>query len=145
MTSGGAVMLPSGPMITPVPPSPTLPELDVEPPDEPPDEPPLPLEVPLLLGEPPLLPDPPPLLLVPELPPLPDEPELVLPWFPCVLPLDEQPRTTVSDTKAAIVVIFMVKLDSLTGARCGRCGGCRQSLTRGATRSTRCFGSSGLS
>ena len=105
-------MLPSGAMVTPVPPSPWLPELDIEPLDELDEPPPL-----LLLFEtPPPLPEPPPLVELP-LPPLP--PELLppdelepmpVPWPPCVLVFEAQPRTTVRDAKATIVVIFMVKL-----------------------------------
>jgi hypothetical protein len=105
-------MLPSGAMVTPVPPSPTLPELDDGPPDElevpllllavPP--PPL-LEFPLLLLGPPLLPLPPELL-----PPLDELGPVLSVWPFCVGWVEEQPRTTVSNAKAAVVVIFMVKL-----------------------------------
>ncbi len=113
MTSGGAVMLPSGAMVTPVPPS-SPPELDVDVPDDPED----PEDAPLLL-------DAPPPLLVPELPPLlsepllPPDPELPLPEEFEPLPLtsgpevvfpDEQPMTTARLTNAAIVVSFMVQL-----------------------------------
>jgi hypothetical protein len=98
-------------MVTPVPPSPTLPELEVVPPPEDPDDPPVLLATPPLpLPELPLA-EPPPLLPLPPKPLPPDEPEPPPgPWPACVLGFEEQPRTTVSDTKAAIVVIFMAKL-----------------------------------
>jgi hypothetical protein len=109
------MMLPSGAIVTPVPPSLMgPPELDDAVPPDDPDEtllplldmppPPLPPELAPLADAPPL-PFPP----EPELPPLPDE--LELPpgtGAPCG-PLEEQPRTTVRDAKAAVVVNFMAK------------------------------------
>jgi hypothetical protein len=116
MTSGGAMMPPSGRIVTPVPPSPVVPELD-EPPD-PLDDPPEPLELPPepLLLPPPLLLDPPPLLLLsPE--ELPDEEDDMLP-VPWPLGLEaacEHPSATARDDRAAIFDSFMTNSRLLMG------------------------------
>ena len=108
------MMLPSGAIDTPVPPSPTLPELDVEPPDPAPPllpEPP-PLPPPLLPELPPLAPE----LLPPELElsELPDEPDEFppVPSLPWVLPDDEQPTNSTRQTQGATFVSFMANSNS---------------------------------
>jgi hypothetical protein len=117
MTSGGAVMLPSGEIVTPVPPSPVDPELE-DAPLEPPDDPPDPLELPPepLLLPPPLL-DPPPLLLLCP-PELPDEDEPSPRGMPPgEVPPPEHPSATARHDSRAIFDSFMTNSRLLVGAR----------------------------
>ncbi len=105
------MMLPSGAIVTPVPPSPGAdPELEDADPLDPPDELPELLEAPELppLPVPPLLLEPP---LLPLAPPLPDpdvEPPLLEPSSPVVVLLEEHPNRTARHNKAALFDNIMV-------------------------------------